>query len=67
MSAGKDHGVALWRVSSSSELETSRNVDLVAQFVGHSDAVEGLAVSPSGTKGVSCGWDGALLVWRTGG
>ncbi|GAX79465.1 hypothetical protein CEUSTIGMA_g6906.t1 [Chlamydomonas eustigma] len=65
MSAGKDHRVALWRVTSATEVE-SCSVDLLAQFVGHSDAAEGVAVSPSGTKAVSCGWDGALLVWRTG-
>jgi len=39
---------------------------LLASFSGHTDAVEGLALSPDGQQAATCGWDGALLVWRTG-
>ena len=66
LTAGKDHLMKLWQASPPSAPKGSWACRLVAQYVGHSDAVEGLAVNPSGDRVASCGWDGALLLWRTG-
>jgi WD40 repeat protein len=39
---------------------------LIASYVGHTDSVESVAVSPDGSHLVSSGWDGSLRVWRMG-
>ncbi len=64
LSAGKDHHVRLWQATQ--EDSGSWACHVVAQCVGHADAVEGMALSPSGDRLATCGWDGALLLWRTG-
>ena len=64
LTAGKDHLVKLWQ--SSSGPKDSWSCRLVAQYAAHADAVESIALSPSGDRMASCGWDGALLLWRAG-
>ncbi|KAG1674240.1 hypothetical protein FOA52_013860 [Chlamydomonas sp. UWO 241] len=63
LTAGKDHAVRLWQVD---EERGGATVRAVAEYAGHGDCVEGVAVSPGGDNFASCGWDGGLLLWRTG-
>ena len=76
LTAGKDHTVKLWQLTQK-EVATgakkpsdsaSGGLDgkLVAEYKGHTDSVESFAVNPAGDRLVSCGWDGALILWRTG-
>jgi WD40 repeat protein len=39
---------------------------LIASYSGHTDAVDAVAASPDGRVLATGGWDGALLLWRTG-
>ena len=67
LTAGKDNLVKLWQTTPSARgTGGSWACRLLAQYAAHTDAVEGLAISPSGDRVASCGWDGALLLWRTG-
>lgn len=66
VSAGKDQRVCLWKVAPAGGKKGAWSCRLLAQYQGHGDAVEGVAVNPAGTRMVSCGWDGSLLLWRTG-
>ena len=76
LSAGKDHMVRLWRVvpgsvapdldGSGSRVVAEASSTLVASYSGHVDSVEGLALSPNREQCCSCGWDGAVFIWRSG-
>lgn len=46
---------------------TATGARLVATYRGHADCVEGVAAAPSGRRFASCGWDGKVMVWETGG
>eukprot|EP00798_Chlamydomonas_sp_ICE-L_P019457 gene19457-26119_t len=64
-SAGKDQTLKLWKLSDAEG--ATPTADCIASYSdGHTDAVQGLAVSPSGSSLVSCGWDGKIVLWRTG-
>jgi WD40 repeat protein len=39
---------------------------LVAEYSGHKEAVQAVAAHPVGSWCCSGGWDGQLLLWRTG-
>jgi len=65
LTAGKDHTAQLWQVLP--QAKGAWACRMLAKYTGHSDAVEGLAANPSGDRLATCGWDGALLLWRTGG
>lgn len=39
---------------------------LVAEYSGHKEAVQAVAAHPAGSWCCSGGWDGQLLLWRTG-
>jgi len=45
---------------------SSATPQLIANFAGHMDSVESVAVSPDGSHLVSSGWDGSLRVWQMG-
>lgn len=40
---------------------------LVAEYAGHKEAVQAVAADPAGSWCCSGGWDGQLLLWKTGG
>ncbi|KAJ9514254.1 hypothetical protein QJQ45_012237 [Haematococcus lacustris] len=63
-SGGKDHAVCLWQVDHASDPSPTHH--LLASCRGHTDSVECVALSPDTQHLASCGWDGALLVWRAG-
>ncbi len=63
--AGKDQGVRLWRLVPGED-GAQPSAECIASYSGHTDCVEGLAVSPDGSQLCSCSWDGAILLWRTG-
>ncbi|KAJ9514404.1 hypothetical protein QJQ45_012375 [Haematococcus lacustris] len=63
-SGGKDHAVCLWQVDHASDPSPTHH--LLASCRGHTDSVECVALSPDTRHLASCGWDGALLVWRAG-
>ncbi|GFH11744.1 ribosome biogenesis protein WDR12 homolog, partial [Haematococcus lacustris] len=63
-SGGKDHAVCLWQVDHASDPSPTHH--LLASCRGHTDSVECVALSPDTQNLASCGWDGALLVWRAG-
>ncbi len=46
---------------------TATGARLVATYRGHADCVEGVAAAPSGRRFASCGWDGKVMLWETGG
>lgn len=62
LSAGKDRTLCLWRLLPGA----GAGATALARYVGHSDAVECVAAAPSGDRCCSGGWDGQLLLWRTG-
>mmetsp|Transcript_18238 Transcript_18238/g.51079 ORF Transcript_18238/g.51079 Transcript_18238/m.51079 type:complete len:442 (-) Transcript_18238:221-1546(-) len=59
-SAGKDGMVRLW------QNESKGWTELLATFEGHTESVEGVAVSPDGERLATCGWDKAIKLWRAG-
>mmetsp|Transcript_21850 Transcript_21850/g.38993 ORF Transcript_21850/g.38993 Transcript_21850/m.38993 type:complete len:493 (-) Transcript_21850:57-1535(-) len=68
--AGKDHLVKVWSLGSATDAPDGKNgpqtTRCVAIFEGHTDAVEALAVSPSGDHLLSAGVDGRVLLWSAG-
>lgn len=67
VTGGKDHMVRLWQVAEEqATASSSSSTSLVAVYAGHKDAVEAVAVSPSGDRLCSTGWDGAVYLWQTG-
>lgn len=80
LSAGKDHKLRLWQLQaaaasqqngvSSKKAGSSSGgnaaVQCVAEYEGHQEAVQSVAASPAGSLCCSGGWDGQLLLWRTG-
>ena len=54
ISAGIDHSLRLWELSSGRE---------VRSFQGHSGSVDCVALSPDGTRAVSSGTDQTIRVW----
>lgn len=61
LTAGKDHKVRLWQLQAAGE-----QPELLATYNGHTDSVQGIAASPNGSRLCSAGWDGQLLISRTG-
>jgi WD40 repeat protein len=45
---------------------SSGGVRCVAQYAGHKEGVQAVAAHPSGSWCCSGGWDGQLLLWKTG-
>lgn len=77
LTSGKDHVVKLWQLSQrdknapggkKGQGSTSQGWEgkLIAQYSGHADSVEGFTVNPAGDRLATCGWDGSLMLWRTG-
>jgi WD40 repeat protein len=68
MTASKDHSLRLWQLPGSSPAGAAGagEVAALALYQGHTDGVECVAVAPSGSRCCSGGWDGQLLLWRTG-
>jgi WD40 repeat protein len=81
LSAGKDHAVRLWQVSAGSSVQqqqqqqagkaskaagSSSSAHCAVVYKGHKEAVQAVAVSPGADMCCSGGWDGQLLLWRTG-
>lgn len=86
LSAGKDHLLKFWSLTTHQQQQQQHNgiishkgsagsiissVQCVAEYRGHKEAVQTVAVSPAaGSSSSLCcsgGWDGQLLLWRTGG
>jgi WD40 repeat protein len=82
LSAGKDHAVRMWQVSAVQQQQqqqqqqaskgatssiSSASAQCVVLYKGHKEAVQAVAVSPAADMCCSGGWDGQLLLWRTGG
>jgi WD40 repeat protein len=82
LSAGKDHAVRLWQISAGSNMQqqqqagkasklssssSSTSAHCAVVYKGHKEAVQSVAVSPGADMCCSGGWDGQLLLWRTGG
>ena len=68
LSAGKDHSIRLWaapalKATSSGAVQPPT---CLAVYKGHTDAVEDVAASPSGSAFCSGAWDGNVHIWRTG-
>lgn len=70
LSAAKDHTVRLWSApamqASPMEAQQAATATCLAVYKGHTDAVEDVAASPSGTTFCSGAWDGNVHIWRTG-
>jgi WD40 repeat protein len=80
LSAGKDHKLKLWDIAPATAAVQQQNgastkgsnsssngsVRCVAECVGHKEAVQAVAAHPSGSWCCSGGWDGQLLLWKTG-
>lgn len=45
---------------------TTSAVRCVAEYVGHTEGVQAVAAHPAGSWCCSGGWDGQLLLWKTG-
>ena len=54
---------ALDKPSQSGQAESTK---CLAVYKGHTDAVEDVAASPSGSRFASVSWDGNIRLWRTG-
>jgi ribosome biogenesis protein YTM1 len=68
LSAGKDHKLRLWCLQGGDGgAAPPAAARCVAEYCGHSDAVQAVAADPGGTRCASGGWDGQLLLWRAGG
>lgn len=74
VTTSKDRTAKLWTVSikgggsgGEDSPRVASGLSPVAQYIGHADSVEGAAASPSGNRLCTAGWDGQLLIWRTGG
>jgi WD40 repeat protein len=52
--------------SSSSSSSSSTAAHCAVVYKGHKEAVQSVAVSPGADMCCSGGWDGQLLLWRTG-
>ncbi|DBA66086.1 TPA: hypothetical protein ACH3X2_003088 [Trebouxia sp. C0005] len=68
LSAGKDHSIRLWaapalKATSSGAVQPPT---CLAVYKGHTDSVEDVAASPSGSAFCSGAWDGNVHIWRTG-
>lgn len=68
LSAGKDHAIRLWAVPA---LQATASAEApapscLAVYKGHTDAVEDVAASSSGSAFCSGAWDGNVHIWRTG-
>ena len=60
-SGSSGQGIRHW------DLATGKQVRLIGtKSLGHTNAVSGLAISPSGRWGYSCGYDGSICVWEAG-
>lgn len=82
LSAGKDNTLRLWDIGpavptnhqqqngtskkGASSRSSSGAVQCVAEYRGHTEAVQAVAANPAGSLCCSGGWDGQLLLWRTG-
>lgn len=69
LSAGKDHSIRLWSTPALEATESGdsqQGASCVAVYKGHTDAVEDVAASPSGSAFCSGAWDGHVHIWRTG-
>ncbi|KAL3144301.1 hypothetical protein ABBQ32_004065 [Trebouxia sp. C0010 RCD-2024] len=69
LSAAKDHSVRLWSapaMQATSPAEVQQAATCLAVYKGHTNAVEDVAASPSGTAFCSGAWDGNVHIWRTG-
>jgi WD40 repeat protein len=83
LSAGKDYAVRLWQISAGSNMQqqqqagkpsklsssssSSTSAHCAVVYKGHKEAVQSVALSPGADMCCSGGWDGQLLLWRTGG
>eukprot|EP00879_Flechtneria_rotunda_P029827 GHRR01032281.1.p4 GENE.GHRR01032281.1~~GHRR01032281.1.p4 ORF type:complete len:114 (+),score=47.28 GHRR01032281.1:1251-1592(+) len=77
LSAGKDHALRLWQLTVGPHQQQQHNgavngvtrpsAQCVAVYLGHEESVQSVAASPGGDYCCSGGWDGQLLLWRTGG
>eukprot|EP00879_Flechtneria_rotunda_P011935 GHRR01012466.1.p1 GENE.GHRR01012466.1~~GHRR01012466.1.p1 ORF type:complete len:324 (+),score=143.69 GHRR01012466.1:1251-2222(+) len=76
LSAGKDHALRLWQLTVGPHQQQQHNgavngvtrpsAQCVAVYLGHEESVQSVAASPGGDYCCSGGWDGQLLLWRTG-
>jgi WD40 repeat protein len=74
LSAGKDHSLRLWEIQAGAagkaagkgSSSSSSSARCVVKYEGHKEAVQAVGASPGGGMCCSGGWDGQLLLWRTG-
>ena len=66
LSAGKDHKVRLWQINQQQQQQQQQQAQCVVVYVGHQEAVQAVAANPAGDCCCSGGWDGQLLLWRSG-
>ena len=68
LSAGKDHSIRLWSIPAQQARPSAEQEPLscAAVYKGHTDAVEAVAGSPSGSSFCSGSWDASVNIWRTG-
>lgn len=68
LSAGKDHSIRLWAAPALKATSSggAQAPTCLAVYKGHTDSVEDVAASPSGSAFCSGAWDGNVHIWRTG-
>ncbi|KAL0040515.1 hypothetical protein WJX77_009487 [Trebouxia sp. C0004] len=68
LSAGKDHSIRLWAAPALNTTSSGavQPPTCLAVYKGHTDSVEDVAASPSGSAFCSGAWDGNVHIWQTG-